>query len=61
MKNKILFIFLFSCVLTQMWIIQAIFFLVFLVLVLTGWINPDLDDMLDEYEEELALFKDAFT
>jgi len=44
-----------------MWIIQAIFFLVFLVLVLTGWINPDLDDMLDEYEEELALFKDAFT
>ena len=44
-----------------MWVIPAIFFLVFLVLVLAGWINLDLDDMLDEYEEELAPFKDVFT
>ncbi len=61
MKYEILFIFLFSCVPTQMWIIPAIFFLVFFMLVLAGWINLDLDDMLDEYEEELALFKDVFT
>lgn len=44
-----------------MWIIPAIFLSMFLILVLIGWINMDLDTLLDEHEEELRLFKDVFT